>query len=78
MANQSKGSTKRHSELQKAHYKAYRLVNQARKNLIKRLKTRIRRNEAEIKRKGKRAGMKSYLVKIDVGAVNALKRVLNE
>ena len=73
MANQSKGSTKRHSELQKAHYKAYRLVNQARKNLIKRLTTRIRRNEAEIKRKAK----KGRSIKVDVGAVNALKRVLS-
>ena len=71
MANQA--HSKRHSELQKAHYKAYRLVGQARKNLIKRLTTRIRRNEAEIKRKDR----KGRIIKVDVGAVNALKRALN-
>ena len=42
----SKGNRKRTSTLQKAHYQAYRLVDKGKINLIKRLKTRIRRNKA--------------------------------
>jgi len=72
----SKGLTKRHSALQKAHYLIYRTEDKAKKNLIKRLKTRIRRNEAMIKRKAKRNS--PLVVKVDVGAINALKRITNK
>ena len=71
----SKGLTKRHSALQKAHYQISRTEDRPRLNLIKRLRTRIRRNEAMIKRKAKRNPPR--MVKVDVGAVNALKRMTN-
>ncbi len=71
----SKGLTKRHSALQKAHFQTYRTVGRANLNLIKRLRTRIRRNEAMIKRKAKRNP--PWIVKVDTGAVNALKRITN-
>ena len=68
------GLKKRHSELQKAHYKAYRLVDKASVNLIKSLRVRIKRNEAMIKRKAKRNPPRE--VKVDVGAIRALKIAL--
>lgn len=67
----SKGNTKRHSELQKSHYKAYRLVDRARTNKIAKLRHRIRLNEAMAKRKAKRKNPR--VVRPDVGAINALK-----
>ena len=81
-----KGLSKKHSALQKAHYLAYRSTNQARKNLIKRLRRvvkdnlkqaakRVRYNERIIsaRKKGvaKRVPMKS--IAINKQAVNRLK-----
>ena len=67
----SKGNTKRHSELQKYHYKAYRAENRAKKNKIARLRRRIRKNEAMAKRKAKRSPART--VRPDIGAIAALK-----
>ncbi len=72
-ATQSKGHKKRNSPLQKAHYQAYRLINKRRSNLIARLKCRIRRNKAEIKRKAARTPPR--VIKVDRGAVNRLKEL---
>ena len=69
----SKGNRKRISTLQKAHYQAYRLVDKGKINLIKRLKTRIRRNEAEIKRKGLRSPLRA--INVDIGAIDRLKEL---
>ena len=71
----SKGLTKRHSALQKAHYQIFRTEGRAKLNLIKRLRTRIRRNAAMVKRKAKRNPPR--IVRVDAGAVNALKRATN-
>ena len=74
MASQgSKGNRKRNSARQKDHYKAYRLVDKASINKIKRLRRRIRKNEAMAKRKTKRTPPRD--VKPDIGAINALKRL---
>ncbi len=67
---ESKGLRKKHSTKQKAHYAAYRLVDRARANLKKRLRTRIRRNEAMARRKERR--FPSVIVKPDVGAIKRL------
>ena len=67
----SKGNTKTHSPLQKAHYQAYRLVNRGLTNKIKRLKSRIRRNASEIKRKAARTPPR--IIKVEVGAISALE-----
>lgn len=67
----SKGNTKRHSELQKTHYKVYRTVDRALTNKIRRLRRRIRINEAMAKAKAKRKTPRE--VRPDVGAINALK-----
>ena len=74
MATQgSKGNRKRNSARQKANYAAYRLVNKKRANLIKRLQTRVRRNQAEIKRKAARKPPR--VVKEDIGAIKRLKEL---
>lgn len=59
------------SALQKAHYAAYLLINKRRSNKIKKLKRRIRRNAAEIKRKANRTPPR--IVKKDTGAIAALE-----
>ena len=64
---------KRNSPLQKAHYQAYRLINKRRSNLIDRLKRRIRRNAAEIKRKAARTPPR--IIKVDKGAIDRLKEL---
>lgn len=82
----SKGISKKHSPLQKAHYQAYKLGNHARRNLIRRLKARVRRNVAKWERNDKRRAERRKLsvkakakrvpvayVKPDKGAVMALK-----
>ena len=75
MPSISRGQAKRNSPLQMAHYKDYRLVDRAKVNLIKRLKSRIRRNAAMIERKAKRNPPRD--VRVDTGAINALKRATN-
>lgn len=72
---QSKGLTKRHSPLQKAHYQGYRLINQRLSNKIKKLKSRIRRNAAEIARKARRDPPR--IIAEDAGAINRLKSLTN-
>jgi len=74
MAQMSKGNKKKHSTLQKAHYKAYALVNKRLSNKIKRLQRRIRRNAAEIKRKATRTPPR--YIKVDQGAIDALALVI--
>ena len=83
------GLSKKHSPLQKVHYQQYRLENRALKNLIRRLKTRVRRNLAQDKRRDKynarvtkapaRTGVKSKRVlpdiRPDLGAIKALKKL---
>ena len=76
MATQgSKGNTKKNSALQKTHYQVYRMMGMAERNLIKRLKTRVRRNAAMIKRKAARTPPRE--VKLDTGAINRLKSLTN-
>ena len=72
---ESKGLRKKHSSLQKAHYQAYRLVDRARLNLIKRLETRIRRNARLAAVKAARKPPRA--VRPDVGAINRLKALTN-
>ena len=81
------GLSKKHSPLQKAHYHAYHTQGRAEKNLIRRLKTRVRRNLAKSSRmiaRFDRRAKKShgptlfstdYTVKPDKGALKALKRL---
>ena len=65
------GLTKRHSPLQKIHYQSYQAGNKREKNLIARLKRRVRLSYAMMKRKAKRSPPRE--AKPDVGAINRLK-----
>ena len=59
------GLTKRHSPLQKIHYQSYRAGNKRLTNKIRKLRHRIRVNEAKARRRD--------WIKPDKGAINALK-----
>ena len=59
------------SPLQKAHYQTYRLINKRLSNKIRKLKRRVKRNAAEIKRKANRKPPR--IVGLDTGAIAALK-----
>ncbi len=83
------GLSKKHSPLQQAHYKAYRLENRAEKNLISRLKRRFRHNLALSSRRAaynkralsaqKKIGTKAKRVLApiypDIGAIKRLKQL---
>lgn len=85
---QSTGLSKKHSPLQKTHYQAYRLVNRAEHNLIKRLRVRVKRADVRMIRCIKRnlkidrllkkgvtiRPTKSYQ-KRDTGAIKALNKL---
>ena len=75
MADQ-KGQTtkgKRHSPLQKAHYKAH--PPKVLRNKLRRLRAHIKRNAYDAMRKLRRKP--SRVVRIDNQAVSALKRLTN-
>lgn len=84
------GLSKKHSPLQKAHYQSYRIGNRAQINLIRRLRTRVRRAEARVVRcikrnlkieKLRKKGNKPKNIPIpsyqhpDKGAIKALKKL---
>ncbi len=85
MANKA-GKSKKHSPLQMVHYQHYRITNQREKNLIKRLRTRIRRNEAKSKRmearykkrvkKNSTISLMDYSVRFDRGAHDRLHELI--
>ena len=76
MATQgSRGNRKRTSALQQLHYKAYRTGNIRLRNTIRKLQARIRKNAAEIERKAARTPPR--IIKLDTGAINRLKSLIN-